>query len=77
MDKFVDAAHTPSKIVIVRFKNLELWHVETRKLNRRTVSSIIRYSGTWNHVGQQPEIKKKWGDTATVLYCRCNQRLQT
>ncbi len=32
---------------------------------------LIRDSGTWNHVNQiqYREIKKRCGETATVLYC--------
>ncbi len=35
-------------------------------------ASTVRDSGTWNYVGriQFPEIKKKCGDTAKVVYCR-------
>ncbi len=35
-------------------------------------------SGMWDHVNQiqYPEIKKICGDTAAVLYCRSNKRLQ-
>ncbi len=55
----------------VGFKKSWLRCVESRQSNSRTVSFKNRDSGTWNHVNliQCPEIKKRCGDTATMLYC--------
>ncbi len=68
-EKLID--HKFQGIPIIGFRKLWLrtWsHVDQV---REPLSSRIRDSGTWNHVNQipYPKIKKRCGDTATILYC--------
>ncbi len=60
--------------VHVRFKIARSYVYQIREQG----ASKTRDSGTCNHVNQTqyPEVKKRCGDTATVINCRSYQRLQ-
>ncbi len=68
----VSATNNALAWLVVGFKKSRL-HVN----QSRTVSFKISDYCTWNHVGsvQYPEIKKRGGEKAAVIYCRSNKRL--